>query len=118
MPNHETNPAHCLLKASSGTGNGNRFSHLSLVRSSYGASESKSTLRFPEVEWVCDKFVGRGPLAGSPRFPEVFPLVAQIQAAQGDNGVGTSHRPAHARLFEPLTDDHLATGFHHTRADK
>ena len=22
MPNHETNPAHCLLKASSGTGNG------------------------------------------------------------------------------------------------
>jgi len=59
-----------------------------------------------------------GGLTGSPRFPEVFPSVAEVQAAQGDNGIGSPHRPAHARLFEPLTDDDLATGFHHSRADK
>ncbi len=65
---------------------------------------------------VCDKFVGGRALSHGTTLPELFPLSAQVQATQGDNGIGATNGPLHARLFEPETDDGFAAGFHHPRS--
>jgi hypothetical protein len=72
-----------------------------------------------EIEsiWVCDKFVGET-LAGPSRFPEIFPQVAEVHTAQGQDGIGATSRPMHARLFEPLAYDGFAAGFHYPGADE
>ena len=56
--------------------------------------------------------------ADGAKFPEFFPAIAELTAAQGDNGVGSVDGPTHSRLLQPLADYRLAAGFGNARADK
>ena len=42
------------------------------------------------------------------KFPEFFPAIAELTAAQDDNGIGSVDGPAHSRLLQPLADHRLA----------
>src|SRR5580692_11346712 len=50
--------------------------------------------------------------------PDVFPAVAGLVAAQGEDAGGAGDVPAHAGLFEALADHRLAAGFDDAGADE
>jgi hypothetical protein len=50
--------------------------------------------------------------------PKFFSSPAEIQATEGNDGVGPSDGPLHAGLFESESNDSFAARFHHTRSHK
>ena len=55
---------------------------------------------------------------GAPIGPVVFEVAVEFAAAQGDDGIGASNRPKHARLLEAAPDYGFAACFDYAGTDE
>src|SRR5471030_147567 len=62
-----------------------------------------------------DRTVGSG---GPRQLPVLLEPPIEAAAAQGDDGVGATDRPEHARSLQARSDDGLAASFHHAGANE